>query len=319
MSDTSKRRQALSKAGLFYLLVVYIVWGSTYLAIRVAVREGAGFTPFMLGAARVLTAGVILLLAARLRGERLRLTKNEFITLALLAALFWLGGNGLVMVGEQRADSGLAALIIASVPLWSTIIQAVVDRRAPSLALVAALLLGMGGIVLLTVPVLRTGVRGDLLAVVALIIASISWSGGTVLQSKRHATLTPLVNSGYQMLFGGVFFVIMALITREPLPRPNVEAWLAWGYLVIFGSLLGFTSFLQALRLLPTPVVITYGYVNPVIALLLGWIILAERITPWTVGGAALILLAVYGVFRTQSARRVEPKASETVEQTTEA
>lgn len=304
MTETGKHAKTLSKAGLFYLLVIYIVWGSTYLAIRVAVREGAGFTPFMLGAARVLTAGAILLLAARLRGERLRLTKNEFITLALLAALFWLGGNGLVMVGEQRADSGLAALIIASIPLWSTIIQAVVDRRVPSFALVAALLVGMSGIVLLTLPMLQTGVRGDLLAVVALIIASISWSGGTVLQSKRHATVTPLVNSGYQMLIGGVFFAVMALITNEPLPHPTTEAWLAWAYLVVFGSLLGFTSFLQALRLLPTPVVITYGYVNPVIALLLGWVILAERITPWTIAGAALILLAVYGVFRTQSARR---------------
>lgn len=304
MSESGKQGRTLSKAGLFYLLVIYIVWGSTYLAIRVAVREGAGFTPFMLGAARVLTAGAILLVIARLRGERMRLTKNEFITLSLLAALFWLGGNGLVMVGEQRADSGLTALIIASIPLWATIIQAIIDRRMPSLPLVAALLVGMSGIILLTMPMLRTGVRGDILAILALIVASISWSGGTVLQSKRRATVTPLVNSGYQMLFGGILFVIMALITGEPLPRPTPEAWLAWGYLVIFGSLLGFTSFLQALRLLPTPVVITYGYVNPVIALLLGWIILSERITSWTIAGAVLILLAVYGVFRTQSARR---------------
>lgn len=296
----AEKRSGWNKTGLLYLLVVYIVWGSTYLAIRVAVRDGAGFTPFMLGAFRALTAGAILLAAARLSGHRLKLARAEFVTLAALGALFWVFGNGFVMIGEQRADSGTAALIIAGVPVWAAVISSIWDRRLPSLLQVLSLLLGTGGIILLSMPSIQTGLRADLLAVAALVFASISWAGGTVLQSRRHPDLAPAVNSGYQMLFGGIGFVLMALLTGEPLPHPQLPAWLAWGYLVIFGSLLGFTSYLQALRLLPTPVVTTYGYVNPVIAVFLGWLILHEQVSHWTLFGAALILLGIWVAFHDQ-------------------
>ncbi len=289
-----------NKAGLFYLLVVYIVWGSTYLAIRVAVREGAGFTPFVLGAMRALTGGAILLAAGRLSGQRLRLTRTELFTLIGLGAMFWVFGNGFVMVGEQRADSGTAALIVAGVPVWAAVISSIWDRRLPTTVQVVSLLLGAGGMILLSMPLIQTGLRADLLAVLALVFASVSWAGGTVLQAKRHPDLAPAVNSGYQLLFGGIGFVIMAVLTGEPLPQPQVSAWLAWAYLVVFGSLLGFTSYLQALRLLPTPVVTTYGYVNPVIAVFLGWLILNEQVSHWTLFGALLILLSVWLAFHDQ-------------------
>lgn len=297
-TNTNTEQRGLSREGLLHLLVVYIVWGSTYLGIRIAVRDGSGITPFMVGTIRALSAGMVLLVAGALTGKRLRLTGKELATLVGLGALFWLGGNGLVMVGEQRADSGSAALIIAGVPVWAAVIQSIIDRKLPSLLLVGSLLVGLGGIAVLSLPVLMSGVRADVLAVAALVLGSISWAGGTVLQSRARLTLTSDVSSGYQMLFGGMFFALAALITGEPVPRPALDAALAVLYLIVFGSLMGFTSYIKALSLLPTKIVTTYGYVNPIIAVFLGWLILQEKLSVWTVAGAALVLLSVTGVFR---------------------
>ena len=171
----------------------------------------------------------------------------------------------------------------------------------PSLMVIGALLIGMTGIVLLSMPLLLSGIRADSVSVILVIIASISWAGGAWLQSRTKTKLAPSVSSGYQMLFGGIGFALTALVLREPLPTPIPQAWLAWSYLVVFGSILAFTSFIRVLRILPTNIVMTYGYVNPIIAVILGWVILGEQITYWTVAGAALILLGVAGVFRAHS------------------
>jgi drug/metabolite transporter (DMT)-like permease len=288
------KKSTLSSIGLFHLLVVYIVWGSTYLAIRVGVRPGSGFSPFVFGAMRVLTAGAILLALAAL-------THKELLNLAASGLLLWLGGNGLVTFAEQRANSGLAALVIAGVPIWVAIYNAIAARKMPSALVIGALLIGMSGIVLLSMPLLLSGIRADFLSVIIMLSASISWAGGAWLQSRTKTNLAPTVSSGYQMFFGGIGFAVTALILREPLPTPIPQAWLAWAYLVVFGSLLAFTSFIRALRLLPTNIAMTYSYVNPIIAVMLGWLILGEQITYWTVAGAALILLGVAGAFRAHS------------------
>jgi drug/metabolite transporter (DMT)-like permease len=295
--------RSLNTVGLLNLSVVYVVWGSTYLAIRVAVREGSGFPPFMMGAMRVILGGGLLLLWAGLGRKRLRLTRRELLIVAGSGLLLWFGGNGLVVWAEQRAASGYAALIIASTPVWVALIEAMLDRRSPSLLLVASLLIGFVGIGVLSVPILRVSDSGDILSVAALLVASLSWGAGSVLQSRRHVDLTPRVNSGYQQVFGGVGFLFAALVFGEPLPTPTSQAWIAWVYLVIIGSVFAFTAYVQALRLLPTSVVMTYAYVNPVIAVFLGWLILRESITGWTVCGAALVLLAVAGVFRDRFSR----------------
>jgi drug/metabolite transporter (DMT)-like permease len=292
---------ANNKAGFLHLMVVYIVWGSTYLAIRVAVRDGSGFTPFVMGAMRVLAAGIILMVIGFLTRQRVKLTRTEFFTLLASGLLLWTGGNGLVMWGEQKADSAVAALIIACTPIWVAIIEAILDRKVPSALMIGALLIGTSGIVVLTMPLILTGLKAELLSVLSLVLASLSWAGGSVLQSRRQIRLAPAVSSGYQSLFGGLGFVIVALLLREPLPQPIAQAWLAWGYLVIFGSAIAFTSFVQVLRLLPTKIVVTYSYVNPIIAVILGWMILREPFTGWTIGGSALVLLGVAGVIRAHS------------------
>jgi len=285
--------------GFVYLSVVYLVWGSTYLAIRFGVREGSGFPPFTLGYRRLLLAGAILLVWAWLAGQRVRPNKKELLTLAVSGLLLWTGGNGLVMWAEQHADSSYAALLIGMTPIWVALMESFLDRKWPSRLLVASLLMGATGVGLLSAPRLVTAERANVLALIALLLASLSWGSGTILQQRRPVHLPPRVSSAYQHFFGGSGFVILAFLAREPIaPHPTIAAWLAWGYLVLFGSVIAFTSFLNALRLLPINIVMTYGYVNPVIAVFLGWLILSEPLTGWTIGGTALILLGVAGVFR---------------------
>jgi drug/metabolite transporter (DMT)-like permease len=233
----------------------------------------------------------------------MRLTPAEFVTLAGSGVLLWLGGNGLVTWAEQRADSGYAALLIGASPFWVALIESVLDRKAPSRLLIGSLVIGFLGIAVLSLPVLRDATESDSLSVAALILAAFCWSSGTVLQSRRPVSAPTRVSSGYQHLFGGMVLALVALLAREPVPHPSGEAWLALGYLIVFGSILAFTSFVQALRLLPTTVVMTYAYVNPVIAVLLGFLILRESITIWTVAGAPLVFLGVAGVFRDRSRR----------------
>jgi drug/metabolite transporter (DMT)-like permease len=286
--------------GLFHLSVVYLVWGSTYLAIRVAVRQGSGFPPFTMVGLRVLAGGTLLLLWSAGSRRPIKPSRGELAILGASGLLLWLGGNGLVTWAEQRAHSGYAALMIAGVPIWVALIEAILDRKTPSRLLTGSLLVGFGGIVLLNLPVLVSGAPADLWSLLALLLAGLSWASGTVIQSRKPVTLSPRVSSGYQQVIAGLGFVVVAILIREPRPTPVPEAWLAWGYLVIFGSVVAFTSYVQALRLLPINVAMTFAYVNPVIAVILGWLILSEPITGWTLGGAALVLLGVAGVFRTR-------------------
>jgi drug/metabolite transporter (DMT)-like permease len=284
--------------GLLNLLVVYVVWGSTYLAIRIAVREGAGWGPFWLGASRVLVAAAVLFVFNRVRGQRLRPTRTELGVLVATGLLLWVGGNGAVNWAEQRIDSSLAALIVGSMPIWVALMESLIDRRPPSILLSTSLVVGFSGLVVLTYPKLRDGVTADLIGILAVVFAAVSWGLGSIILNRRSLALDPVVVSGWQQLAGGIGFTIIALAIGERLPEPTTEAWAAWAYLVVFGSLIAYTSFVYALKLLPTTVVMTYAYVNPVIAVILGWFILSEPVTGYTLTGMALITVGVYGVFK---------------------
>jgi len=283
--------------GLCHLIVVYVVWGSTYLAIRVAVREGSGFPAFTMAGMRVAAASLILFSWVALSGKSLRVGRRELGVLAVSGVLLWLGGNGLVSWAERRAESGYSALLIGALPVWVAIMESIIDRRAPTWRLVAALLVGLAGVAVLNGPVILNGSSQDLYAAVALIAAAVSWGLGTILQKRRARSLGAEVSSGYQQLAGGVALFLVAFLTGEPRPAPIPEAWAAWGYLVVLGGVIAFTSFIKALRLLPTSIVMTYAYVNPVVAVVLGRVILGEPITVWTIGGTVLIVLGVMGVF----------------------
>jgi drug/metabolite transporter (DMT)-like permease len=298
MAEATKEKSIRNIAVYLPLLVIYVVWGSTYMAIRVAVREGAGFPPFTLALIRMGVAGALLLAWAWLKKFRLRPSKNELIVLVISGVLLITGGQGMVVWSEQRAESTLAALLIAASPIWTAIIEAVVDRKMPSGKLLASLFVGFAGISVLAIPGSVNGVSADLWSTVALLFAGFSWSLGSVLQTRRPFALRPLVSSGYQMVFGAAGLLALMLLMKEPAPQPTIEAWLALGYLVVFGSIIAFTAYVTSLKTLPIKIVMTYTYVNPVIALLLGWAILGEQITWWMIGGMGLVLLGVWGVFR---------------------
>jgi len=289
---------ANSWPGLLNLLVVYIVWGSTYLAIRIAVQGDGGFPPYILGGMRVVAAGIILFILGIIRGEKLKPTRSELVTLFSSGLLLWVGGIGSMNWAEQRIDSGLASLMIAAVPIWVTVIEAGIDRRLPTLRMVVALIIGLSGIAILTYPTMTAGEPADVFSIFLALFAGLNWASGSTLQNRRPVSLSPMISAGYQQLFGAVGFGVIIMLKGECWVNPSLDNWLAWGYLAVFGSLLAFTAYVKALKLLPLKIVATYAYVNPVIAVFLGWLVLRETVTLWTFGGATLVLLSVAGIFR---------------------
>lgn len=307
-------RSGLPWLGIAHLLVLYVVWSTTYLAIKVAVAPGGGFPPWAMAGTRLFCAGLMLLAIARVRGRSIRLTRRDVWIIAATGFLLWIGGNGLVTWAEQYADSSYAALLVGAMPIWGAVMEGVLDRRRPSTTLIGALLVGFLGVAVLTVPRLLDSTGADLMAVVALLFAPLAWGAGALVQSRRSVSVSSLVSAGWQQVFGGAMFLVLAVATREPLPHPTPLAFAGWAYLVVVGGL-AFFSFVLALQLLPARMVFTYAYVNPVGAAFLGWWLLHEPITPWTVLGAALVILGVAGVFHERfRTRRREAALTSTAE-----
>jgi len=287
--------------------VVYLVWSSTYLAFKIGLLNG--FEPFWMGAARFIPAALLLLLYARWRGWQIHPSRQMLGKLALSGSLLWLGGTGLILVATQYVPSGYVALMIATTPIWAAALEGLLDRKPPSRLLVLGLLTGLLGILALNVPKLSTGTSTNLLAFLLLLISPLMWSSGTILTQRQIANLEPVVVSSYQQLFGGLGFLILSIALGEPWHTPTLLGWASNLYLIVFGSLIAYTSYILAVRLLPLSLVTTYAYVNPVIALLLGWLFLREPLGIWTWVGGALVLLGVGLVFRS----RLQPAAQPTL------
>jgi len=282
---------------LLYLSVMYLVWGSTYLAMRIGVMHGSGFPPFALGATRLLVAGPILLLFSKMRGHKILISKKDMFTAAVAGLLTWLTGHGLILWSEQYVDSGYAALVIGSSPIWVMMIDSFLDAKYPRLTAVFFILLGFIGVTFLVLPKMRSGVHSDILSTILILVGTVSWAIGSIYQRRRESKkISALTRSAYQQFFAGIGFLIVSLLLGEPMPHPTTSAWLAWAYLLVFGSLIAFTVYVKALKELPMPVVMTYAYVNPVIAVILGGIVLSEKIEMMVVVGGFFIVASVLGV-----------------------
>ena len=288
----------MNRMGLVHLGIVSVLWGTTFLAIRVTVREGSGFAPFIMAGTRILIASAFLFAIAAIARQRLRPTREELFVVAAAGLLLWTGANALVGWSAQRVHAGPAALVVATMPIWASLMDSVLDRRTPSLLLIASLSLALLGVGVLSIPFLASGTRVDTLSILVLIIAAVSWAASTVLQSRRPVKLGIYANSAYQSLFGALGVLTISMLLSEPAPSPISEAWIAWAYLIFFGSVIGFTSYVQTVRLLPLSVATTIAYINPLVAVILGAIILSELTTIYTLVGTALVLLGVAGVFR---------------------
>ena len=276
------------------LLIVWVVWGSTYLAIRVAVRE---VPPMAAAALRFLAAGLVMAAIAAVadRGQP-RPTRRQLADYALAGVLFLSVGNALVMWAEKRIPSGIAALIVATVPLWLLLLDGLRPGGQPWTGRAwAGTLVGLVGVALVARP--EGGVQaGHWAAIGALQVACVSWAVGSLYAQSVPRRLPLFTASAVEMLAGGAVLVLESFVMGEDLSAfatASSSAWWSLGYLTVFGSLLAFTAFAFALNELPARTVGTYAYVNPVVAVALGSVFLHEPLSPALLSGAALIVAAV--------------------------
>lgn len=278
------------------LLIVYVVWGSTYLGIRVVVEEA----PPLLGmGSRYLAAGILLGLLLSLRGgfRRLRVTRRELLGCAAIGLLLPVLGNGLVSVGEDLgAPSGVTALLIAIAPLMIALFRFVDGDRPKPLSLVG-LLLGFAGLAYLILVGRGTGGDDRVPVGAALIVlfASTCWAFGSWVQPRLTLPRDAFVMTVHEMWIGGAILLLTGTVSGERLDLGSysAETWLAWGYLVVFGSMVAFSAYVWLLANAPISLVATYAYVNPVVAVALGALILDEAVTSAVVVGGAVIVAAV--------------------------
>ena len=287
---------------------VYLVWGSTYLAIKYVV-EG-GLPPLLAMGIRFLLAGLVLVCVILLvRGRAaFSVTTAQLGTATICGLLLLVGGNGLVAIAEQDVDSGLAALLIAGTPLWVVLLRALLRDR-PSAATVAGLLLGLVGVAILLLP----GVRGaaDLGPLLLVCLSSFLWSCGTVLATRRPMPADPFVTTVVEMAVGGTAMVLLGSAGGEwgrlRLAGTEPSSWIAFGYLVLVGSVLGYSAYVWLLARAPLSLATTYAYVNPAVAVALGALFLAEPLTVEVLIGGAVIIGAVAWVITAESRARRRP------------
>ena len=286
------------------LLAVYLVWGSTYLAIAIVVQT---MPPLLSAGVRFTVAGLLMAAWLAVRGTPLRVSARELGGAAIVGLLLLVGGNGFVMLAERTVASGLAALIVASIPLWIVVFRRIAGE-AIGAELFAGVLLGLGGVAVLVVP---GGLSGtiDLAGALMLIGATLSWSFGTFLSPRLASPRNALVSTTYQMLTGGVVLLAVGSLLGEPAHldpgRFSAQSLVALAYLVVFGSIVAFSAYTWLLQHAPVSLVATYAYVNPVVAVVLGAIVLAEPITSTMLAGAAIIVASVaFIVTRTGAMRR---------------
>ncbi len=267
------------------LLAVYVVWGSTYLAIRVALDS---WPPFLLGAVRFLAAGSALYAFLRLRGMPAP-TRLQWRNAAVSGTLLLGIGNGLVCYAEQTVASGLAAIAVASMPLFAAAFGTLY-RDWPSRLEWLGLVIGFGGVILLN---LGSGMSGSPLGAIALVVAAISWAFGSV-WSRRRDMPPSSMNTAAQMICGGAALSLFSILQGERMHAlPGLQATLALLYLIVFGSLVAFTAYLFLLKNVRPLLATSYAYVNPPVAVLLGAIILGEVVHASDVAAMAVILTGV--------------------------
>jgi drug/metabolite transporter (DMT)-like permease len=274
--------------------LVYLFWGSTYLAIAIAVRH---FPATVIGALRFSIAGVLMLGWCLLTGKKISISRADGLRLLVVGVLLLTGGNVVLAWTEQYINSGLAAMIVAVVPIWVALIEMLIGGDRLNRLGWTGLLLGIGGLFALLWPDMVNGTaigKRDLAVCLVLVLGSLSWALGSVLSRRFSLGIGPFAATGWEMLFSGIVNALLSLGFRDFRHADWDRAgWLAILYLVIFGSLVGFTAYIWLLEHVPTPKVATYAYVNPVIAVFLGWMFRGELIDRYMVIGMFVIIGAV--------------------------
>ena len=291
---------------LLAFAIIYFVWGSTFLAIRVGVRE---VPPFLLAAIRFLIAGIVLFAWARSRGAPAP-TAREWRGTTILAVLIFVGDYGLVFWSERRVPSGIAAVMLAMIPVFMALSEILIAKTQRLTGrLVIALLLGIGGVAVLVNPSAAFGDAIDTVGACALLCAAISWSIASGLSRRLPSPQVKAMSSAAQMFAGGVFLTIVAALLGEfrgfhP-AAVSAKAWYALAYLIVAGSIVGFTAYVWLLHHESPTKVGTYAYVNPIVAVLVGYFLGGEAIGARTIAGTLLVLVSVV-VITTDPKRQID-------------
>lgn len=290
----SGTRQSPSALLILSFLAVYIIWGSTFFAIRIALES---FPPLLLAGTRHLGAGLLLCGIFYRRGTRP--TKAQWTTTAITGVLLLFGGNGGVCWAEQTVPSGITALLVATVTLWMVLVDWLrPGGHRPSARVLFGIAIGFAGLLVLVGPAhLGNSGRVDPIGAGILVIASLCWACGSLYSKHGSLPGSPLLGAGMQALCGGIALWIVGLLTGEgPRLHPTQvtpHAWMAMAYLVIFGSCVGFSAYLYILKKSTAARVATYAFVNPIVAMVLGWEFGGEGLTARTLIAGAVILTAV--------------------------
>ncbi len=279
------------------LIALYIVWGSTYLAIRFVVET---IPPFMSAGLRFLIAGIILFVWRRMAGDPAP-TKKQWISTAIVGAALLLGGNGLVSWAEQRVPSGIAALMVSTIPLWLVVFEALRPAGVkPNWRAIVGLLIGFGGVFLLIGPAEfggKSATQFDTLGTIALLCAAFIWAFGSIYTKHADMPKSSLMGTGAEMLTGAVALFIVSTATGElngfHFATVSMRSWLGLAFLIAIGSLVGFVSYGWLLQNAPISLVSTYAYVNPVVAVFLGSWLASEALTPRILLAAVIIIGSV--------------------------
>jgi drug/metabolite transporter (DMT)-like permease len=296
MGDTSETTRSPTPAWALVaaaLAVVYVVWGSTYLGIRIVVEEADPLTAM---GQRYTVAGLLLaaVLAVRSGRSRLALTRRQLLGCAVLGLLLPLLGNGMVSVAEAHgATSGYTALLIAVTPLAIVVFRTVEHDRPRTMTLVGVLA-GFGGLAVLVLLGRGAAEPVPLGPALLVLFAGTCWGLGSYIQPRLWLPRDPFVIAVYEMFLGGLLMTTTGVLVGEEFALDySPRTWLALGYLVVFGSVLAFTSYVWLVSNAPISLVATYAYVNPVIAVLLGWLVLDETLSTATVVGGSIVVAAV--------------------------
>jgi len=281
---------------------IYLIWGSTYLAIRIGIET---IPPLLMAGIRFTSAGGLLYAWARRRsGERLSLV--HWRSAAIIGVALLCISNGGITWSEQRIPSGITALMAATVPLWIVVMEWLFHGGArPRRGVAAGLILGFVGIFLLVGPDQIFGRKAlDLGSIGVLMVAAISWANGSLYSRRAVLPGSQLLATSMEMLAGGAALFVVSLVSGETshvqLAAISLRSWLAVGYLALFGSIIGFTAYVWLLRVTAVSRVATYAYVNPVIAIMLGWAFAGEQLNSHVVAAAGVIVLAVVLIIRSQ-------------------
>lgn len=321
MSASHSKQLSLQVRILIAFALVYLIWGSTYLAIRFAIQT---IPPFLMTGARYLLAGSILFIWQRARGEPAP-TLRQWKSAAIVGACLLFIGNGGLVWGEQQVPSGIAALLLATVPLWMALFEWLRRAVRPNAGVAVGLLVGFIGIVLLIGPRELSGDGMDLTATAAVLLAALFWAIGSLYSRTAELPRAPLLGTGMEMLAGGMMLIVTSLFAGEParlrLDQISPLSIGAYFYLVTFGALVGFSAYTWLLQVTTTARASTYAYVNPVVAVFLGWALAGEPLTAQTLISAAIIIasVALITLYRDRSAPVPKPRPlSETTQATVE-